>query len=242
MSFEVPEHVIPIRERVRDFIEERIYPVEQQLDERDDARVARRHAAADARGEGRRPLGARPPGGDRRAGHAVPRLRLRERGRRPLRACDGGARARTRCRTRSCSTCTRRPSGATATSSRSWRARSSRASAMTEPEVASSDPTQLQTRARPRRRRLGDQRAQVVHHRARRRAAYTTVMCRTEPDDVPDAPGLQHDRRADGYAGLQHRPRDAGDGHAAAATARSTYDNVRVPRGEPARGRADRAS
>ena len=31
MSFEVPEHVRPIRARVKRFIEERIYPVEQSL-------------------------------------------------------------------------------------------------------------------------------------------------------------------------------------------------------------------
>ncbi len=41
--------------------------------------------------------------------------------------------------------------------------------AMTEPEVASSDPTQLQTSRRARRRPLGDQRPQVVHHRRRPR-------------------------------------------------------------------------
>ncbi len=33
MSFEVPEHVRPIRERVRRFIEERIVPVESLLDD-----------------------------------------------------------------------------------------------------------------------------------------------------------------------------------------------------------------
>jgi alkylation response protein AidB-like acyl-CoA dehydrogenase len=31
-TFDVPEHVRPIRERVRRFIEERIYPVEHVLD------------------------------------------------------------------------------------------------------------------------------------------------------------------------------------------------------------------
>ncbi len=35
--FEVPESVRPIREQVRRFIEERIYPVEHILDERSDA-------------------------------------------------------------------------------------------------------------------------------------------------------------------------------------------------------------
>ena len=34
MSFEVPEHVQPIRERVRRFIETEVYPVESVLEER----------------------------------------------------------------------------------------------------------------------------------------------------------------------------------------------------------------
>jgi alkylation response protein AidB-like acyl-CoA dehydrogenase len=40
MSFEVPEHVRPIRARVRQFIEEKIYPVEPILDRRGDADAA----------------------------------------------------------------------------------------------------------------------------------------------------------------------------------------------------------
>src|SRR5262245_42283479 len=36
MTFEVPEHVRPIRQRVRQFIEEKIYPVESVLDRRRD--------------------------------------------------------------------------------------------------------------------------------------------------------------------------------------------------------------
>ena len=42
---------------------------------------------------------------------------------------------------------------------------------MTEPEVSGSDPTTLRTRGRARRRRVGDQRAQVVHLRRGRRVA-----------------------------------------------------------------------
>ena len=34
MSFEIPEHVRPIRDEVRRFVEERIQPVESLLDER----------------------------------------------------------------------------------------------------------------------------------------------------------------------------------------------------------------
>ena len=36
MSLAIPEHVLPIREQVRAFIEERIYPVEHILEQRDD--------------------------------------------------------------------------------------------------------------------------------------------------------------------------------------------------------------
>lgn len=36
MSFEVPEHVRPIRKRVQEFIEERVYPVEHILFDRSD--------------------------------------------------------------------------------------------------------------------------------------------------------------------------------------------------------------
>ncbi len=46
MSFEVPEHVRPIRARVRRFVEERVYPVEQVLDDRDSDQARDDHAAA----------------------------------------------------------------------------------------------------------------------------------------------------------------------------------------------------
>lgn len=56
---------------------------------------------------------------------------------------------------------------------------------MTEPDVASSDPTQLQTRGEL----VGDE--WVINGRkwftsGAASAAYTTVMCRTEPEDTPD--------------------------------------------------------
>jgi alkylation response protein AidB-like acyl-CoA dehydrogenase len=55
--------------------------------------------------------------------------------------------------------------------------------AMTEPEVASSDPTQLRTRAE-----LDGEEWVINGHKwfttGANRAAYTTVMCRTEDDDV----------------------------------------------------------
>ena len=98
--------------------------------------------------------------------------------------------------------------------------------AMTEPDVASSDPTQLQTRA------VLDGDSWVIHGRKwftthALRAAYTTVMCRTEPDApaheafsmivVPtDNPGYRilRDPKIMGHAG----------GHPEVL-----YDGVRVP-------------
>ena len=47
MSFDVPEHIRPLRARVRQFIEERIYPVETQLDAHDDAARALMHRLMD---------------------------------------------------------------------------------------------------------------------------------------------------------------------------------------------------
>jgi alkylation response protein AidB-like acyl-CoA dehydrogenase len=99
--------------------------------------------------------------------------------------------------------------------------------AMTEPDVASSDPTQLQTRA------VLDGDEWVIDGRkwfttGANRAAYTTVMCRTEPEDVhpyaafsmivvpTDTPGYRIVRETPvlGIAG----------GHCEVA-----YDSVRVP-------------
>ena len=43
MSFDVPEHVRPLRARVQRFIEERVYPAEAALDVGDDAAHATMH-------------------------------------------------------------------------------------------------------------------------------------------------------------------------------------------------------
>ena len=59
MSFDVPEHVRPIRARVRQFIEERVYPVETVLDERGhpEARVVLRRLMDEAKAAGLWALG-----------------------------------------------------------------------------------------------------------------------------------------------------------------------------------------
>ena len=53
---------------------------------------------------------------------------------------------------------------------------------LTEPEVAGSDPTLMQSQRAARGRRVGDQRATSGSPAAPNRAAFTTVFCQTEPD------------------------------------------------------------
>jgi alkylation response protein AidB-like acyl-CoA dehydrogenase len=58
MSFEVPAHVRPIREKVRRFVEERIYPVEAVLDRGgEEARAVMRRLMSEAKSEGLWALG-----------------------------------------------------------------------------------------------------------------------------------------------------------------------------------------
>ena len=47
MSYETPEHVLPIRQAVKEFIEEKVYPVEPLFEERGPHRDAGIHHAAD---------------------------------------------------------------------------------------------------------------------------------------------------------------------------------------------------
>jgi alkylation response protein AidB-like acyl-CoA dehydrogenase len=126
MSFEVPEHIRPLRARVRQFIEERIYPVETQLDERGDAaRVLLRRLMDEAKAAGLWALGHPKEIG----GQGLPFLDyvyVNEVVGRSEHAMV--ALGRTRCRTRSCSTCMRRRNGASAISRRWSPARCSRAS------------------------------------------------------------------------------------------------------------------
>ena len=92
---------------------------------------------------------------------------------------------------------------------------------MTEPAVASSDATQLQTTA------VLDGDEWVINGRKwftslAHYAKYTTVIARTEEDARAPAPRVLRHHRPDRHAGLQHRARGAG---------------VRRARGRPLRGR-----
>jgi alkylation response protein AidB-like acyl-CoA dehydrogenase len=226
MGFEVPEHVRPIRDRVRHFVETRVQPVEAILDERHDkqARTVMRGLMDDAKREGLWALGhPREIGGQGlpfldyvyvnevigRSEHAMVALgthSLQDSIMLQLHAAP------------------------------EWRERYLvplvegevfPSFAMTEPDVASSDPTQLQTRAVLE----GDQ--WVINGTkwfttGADRAAYTTVMVRSEPEAAPheafsmiivptDTPGLQIVRETP-VLGIR-------GGHCEVR-----YDDVRVPR------------
>jgi len=181
-SFAVPEHVRPLRQRVQRFIEERVYPVEHLLDAGDDrAHATLRGLMDQAKAEGLWALGhPKEIGGGGlpfldyvyvneivgRAEHAMIALgthSLQDSIMLNLHA------------------------------SPEWRERYLKplvageifpSFAMTEPEVASSDPTQLQTSAK-----LDGDHWVITGRKwfttGANRAAYTTVMVRTEPD-APD--------------------------------------------------------
>src|ERR1700675_3902204 len=59
MSFHVPEHVRPVRARVQAFVEERVYPVEQVLDDAysDQARITMQRLMSEAKDAGLWALG-----------------------------------------------------------------------------------------------------------------------------------------------------------------------------------------
>ena len=183
MSFEIPEHVRLIRERVRRFIEERIYPVEPLIEERNNeaGRDALRRLMQEAKEEGLWALGHPKEIG----GQGLPFLDYvyvnEVVGRsQPAIVALG----------------THSLQGSIMLhlyASDEWRDKYLKplvegeifpSFGMTEPDVASSDPTQLRTTAVLE----GDE--WVINGRkwftsGANRAAYTTVMVRTEPDDVP---------------------------------------------------------
>ena len=178
-SFAVPEHVRPVRERVQRFIEEHVYPVEHVLDAGDDQAHATLRGLMDrAKAEGLWALGHPKEIG----GGGLPFLDyvyVNE-------IVGRSEHAMIALGTHSLQDSIMLNLHA----SPEWRERYLRplvageifpSFAMTEPEVASSDPTQLQTSA------VLDGDHWVITGRkwfttGANRAAYTTVMVRTEPD------------------------------------------------------------
>ncbi len=182
MSFEVPESVREIRDRVKRFVEERCYPVEPLVEDRDDpkAREALRELMNSAKAEGLWALGHPREIG----GQGLPFLDyvyVNE-------VVGRSGVAMVALGTHSLQDSIMLHEFADV----EWRDKYLKplvdgdvfpSFAMTEPDVASSDPTQLQTRA------TLDGDTWVINGRkwftsGADRAAYTTVMCRTE-DDAP---------------------------------------------------------
>ena len=225
MSFEVPEHVLPIREKVREFIETRVYPVEPLFENRgDESDRAMRELMQAAKEEGLWALGHPKELG----GQGLPFLDY---------VYVNEVVGRSAIATAALGTHSLQDSIMLQLyASDEWRDRYLKplvageifpSFGMTEPDVASSDPTQLQTTAVLE----GDE--WVINGRkwftsGANRAAYTTVMVRTEPEEIPvhdafsmiivptDNPGykIQRDVRVMGMYG----------GHCEVV-----YDNVRVP-------------
>ncbi|HKC51393.1 MAG TPA: acyl-CoA dehydrogenase family protein [Myxococcota bacterium] len=180
MSFEVPESVREIRDRVKRFVEERCYPVEPLVEDRDDpkAREALRELMNSAKAEGLWALGHPLEIG----GQGLPFLDyvyVNE-------VVGRSGVAMVALGTHSLQDSIMLHEFADV----EWRDKYLKplvdgdvfpSFAMTEPDVASSDPTQLQTRAKL------DGDTWVINGRkwftsGADRAAYTTVMCRTEED------------------------------------------------------------
>ena len=184
MSFEVPAHIRPLRARVRQFIEERVYPLETSLDAGGEpARALMRQLTDAAKAAGLWAVGYPKEIG----GQGLPFLDyvyVNE-------VIGRSEHAMVALGTHSLQDSIMLNLHA----SPEWRDRYLAplvagdvfpSFAMTEPEVASSDPTQLQTRA------VLDGDHWVISGRkwfttGANVAAYTTVMARTEPDAAPHA-------------------------------------------------------
>lgn len=181
-AFEIPEHVRPLRDAVYDFMTERVEPAETVLHQGDDnARDLLRDLQRQAKDEGLWALGHPAHLG----GGGLPFMDY---------VYVNEVQGRSEFGQIALGTYTLQDSlMLDRYASDEWRekyltrlvaAEVSPSFAMTEPDVASSDPTQLQTRA------VLDGDEWVITGRkwfttGANRAAYTTVMCRTEPD-APD--------------------------------------------------------
>jgi len=227
MSFVVPEHIRPVRERVRRFIEERVYPAESVLEGNSEA------AAVDTM---RRLMGEAKDLGLWALGHP------KEIGGQGLPFLDyvyvNEVVGRSEHAMIALGTHSLQDSiMLNLYAAPHWRARYLKplvdgelfpSFAMTEPDVASSDPTQLQTRAEL------DGDFWVINGRkwfttGANRAAYTTVMVRTEPAETPAHQAFSMiivPTDTPGYNIIRETPvMGIHGGHCEVA-----YDNVRVPR------------
>jgi alkylation response protein AidB-like acyl-CoA dehydrogenase len=236
MSFSVPDHVRPIRERVREFIETRVYPAEEILFNREDdlGRQTMRGLMQEAKDAGLWALGHPVEIG----GQGMPFMDY---------VYVNEVIGRSEAATAILGTHSLQDSIMLHLyAPPEWRERYLKplvagevfpSFGMTEPEVASSDPTQLRTRA------VLDGDDWVINgHKwftsGANHAAYTTVMVRTEDEDVPihkaysmivvptDTPGynIVRDVPVMGMLGSH---------------CEVIYDNVRVPRTNMIGGRGE---
>ncbi|MEO8603538.1 MAG: acyl-CoA dehydrogenase family protein [bacterium] len=232
MSFEVPEHIRPLREKVRHFIETRIYPVETQLEERGEAsRALMKRLMDEAKAAGLWALGHPKEIG----GQGLPFLDY---------VYINEVVGRSEAAMVALGTHSLQDSiMLNLHASPEWRDKYLAplvagevfpSFAMTEPDVASSDPTQLQTHAEL------DGDFWVINGRkwfttGANVAAYTTVMARTEPEAAPHAAYSMIVVPTDtpGYTIVREVPvMGMYGGHCEV-----TYDNVRVPRANLLGGR-----
>jgi alkylation response protein AidB-like acyl-CoA dehydrogenase len=225
MSFEVPEHVRPLRERITRFVEDRVYPAEAQLHEGGpEAGNLLKALQGDAKREGLWALGHPKEIG----GGGLPFLdyvyvnEVQGRSEYGQVALGTFTLQDSLMLHRHASSSQRERFLRPLVAAEIWPS-----FAMTEPEVASSDPTQLQTTATL----DGDQwviRGRKWFTTGARRAAYTTVMCRTEPEAPPHAAFSMILVPTDtaGYTIVRETPvLGINGGHCEVV-----YDDVRVPR------------
>jgi alkylation response protein AidB-like acyl-CoA dehydrogenase len=225
VSFAVPEHVRPLRERVTRFVEERVYPAEAAIhDGGPEAIAVIRDLQRQAKAEGLWALGHPKELG----GGGLPFLDY---------VYVNEVQGRSEWGQVALGTFTLQDSlmlhkyASPPQRERFLRplvaAEISPSFAMTEPDVASSDPTQLETRA------VLDGDHWVITGRkwfttGANRAAYTTVMCRTEPD-APDHAAFSMilvPTDTPGYRIVRETPvLGIRGGHCEVA-----YEDVRVPR------------
>jgi acyl-CoA dehydrogenase len=227
MSFEIPESVRPIRERVKQFITERVYPVEHILegDDEDASGTELRRLMNEAKDAGLWALGHPKEIG----GQGMPFMDYVY-----VNEVIGSSEYGQICLgTHSLQDSIMLNLHA----SPEWRDKYLKplvagevfpSFGMTEPAVAGSDPTQLQTRA------VLDGDDWVINGRkwftsGANRAAYTTVMCRTEDDDTPNHAAFSMivvPTDTPGYNIVRDTPvMGMFNGHCEVE-----YDNVRVPR------------
>src|SRR5436309_746502 len=225
LGFEVPEHVRPIREKVTRFIEDRVYPAEPIIHRGGDEAVdVMRELQAQAKGDGLWALGHP----EELGGGGLPFMDY---------VYVNEVQGRSEFGQVALGTYSLQDSIMLHKyASPEWRERYLKrlvegeifpSFAMTEPDVASSDPTQLETTA------VLDGDEWVITGRKwfttyANRAAYTTVMCRTETDATPHLSFSMIVVPTDtpGYSIVRETPvLGVHGGHCEVV-----YDHVRVPR------------